>query len=126
MYRPAGGVYLEKDLPEVYFGIDTAIPLGLLVNEIVSNSFKYAFSHSDAQDHRIYLALQAKPDGEYTLIVGDNGVGMPAGLDYRHTTSLGLQLVVTLVEQVGGTIELRAEHGTEYQITFREVKYKPR
>ncbi|MBI5304956.1 MAG: PAS domain S-box protein [Chloroflexi bacterium] len=126
MYYPAAGVRLEKDLPEIYFGIDTAIPLGLIVNEIMSNSLKYAFRNSDQLDRRIYLSLQVKPDGAYTLVIGDNGVGLPAGLDYRQSPSLGLQLVLTLVEQLGGVIELRGEGGTEYQITFREVKYKPR
>lgn len=126
MFRPEGRVHLVKDLAEVYFGIDTAIPLGLLVNELMCNSFKYAFRDAAIQDRRIHLALQVKPQGEYVLIVGDNGIGLPTGLDYRNTTSLGLQLVMTLVKQLDGTIELSTGQGTEYRITFREVKYKPR
>lgn len=126
IYRPKGGVSLEKCVPEVYFGIDTAIPLGLIVNELMANAFKYAFRNGNGHANWIQLSLYAQPDGAYVLTIGDNGVGLPEGLDYRKTTSLGLQLVMTLVAQLDGTIELFREHGTEYRITFHEVKYKPR
>jgi len=55
-------------------------------------------------------------------VVGDNGVGLPKDLDFRNTTSLGLKLVTTLVEQLGGTIELNRQGGTEFTITFREQR----
>jgi PAS domain S-box-containing protein len=125
IHRPKGGVSLEKCVPEVYFNLDTAIPLGLIVNELISNSFKYAFPRTNGLSHWIQLSLRAQDDGKYVLTIGDNGVGLPQDVDLGKPTSLGLQLVMILVAELRGTLELCHDHGTEYQITFREMHDKP-
>jgi len=102
---------------KVSLGIDSAIPCGLIINELVSNCLKHAFP--DGRQGRIEVALVPK-NGMYELTVRDNGVGFPKGLDFRNTDSLGLQLVTTLTDQLDGTIELNSNGvGTEFRILFK-------
>ena len=115
-YAVGRDITLNLNIDPVSFNIDTAIPLGLLINELVSNSLKHAFSGMEAGVITIDLG---KEDGEVTLTVSDDGVGFPEGLDFTDTPSLGMQLVVTLVEQIEGTIELVRGKGTEFRIAFR-------
>ncbi|MEI7827569.1 MAG: ATP-binding protein, partial [Euryarchaeota archaeon] len=82
---------------------------------LVSNSLKYAFP--DGRTGTVTIALQ-RANGTHTLTVADNGVGLPADLDFRTTDSLGMQLVVTLVNQLEGTIELNRDNGTAFVISF--------
>ena len=107
---------LKIDCGDVRLAIDTAIPCGLIMNELVTNSLKYAFPEATAAQIRI--SLHSRNGNEITLRVHDNGVGLPEGLDFRNTESLGLQLVSTLTEQIGGTIELDSRAGTDFVITF--------
>lgn len=107
---------LTLKIEQIELDIDTAIPCGLIVNELVSNALKYAFSPSDPGELRI--ELYAVGDREYTLIVSDTGVGFPPELDFRQTKSLGLQLVNSLVKQLEGSIELNRDKGTEFKIWF--------
>jgi PAS domain S-box-containing protein len=114
------GVKLKIDVHEVLLGVDTAIPCGLIINELVSNSLKHAFLDGREGTIRIEL-LRSVNENTFILIVSDNGVGFPKDLDFRNTETLGLQLVITLVEQLKGTIELDRSRGTEFTITFAEV-----
>jgi two-component sensor histidine kinase len=114
------GVRLKIDVREIVLGVDTAIPCGLIINELVSNSLKHAFPDGKEGTIRIEL-LRSVNDNTFTLIVSDNGIGFPKDLDFRNTGTLGLQLVITLVEQLKGTIELDRSEGTEFKITFAEV-----
>jgi len=102
----------------VCLGIDTAIPCGLLINELVSNSLKHAFP-----DRKGEITIVFRSDnGCIELIVSDNGVGIPDDIDFRTTESLGLHLVTILAEdQLGGEITLNRSTGTAFHITF-EVK----
>ena len=110
--------------------IDTAIPCGLMINELVSNSLKYAFS--DNRSGEIFISLQfgglalSTPVDEYQCIltIRDNGVGLPEDLDFRNTKSLGLQLVCRLTKQIGGSIELNRSQGTEFRIVFANPIYQ--
>ncbi|HEY9708707.1 MAG TPA: histidine kinase dimerization/phosphoacceptor domain -containing protein, partial [Oculatellaceae cyanobacterium] len=110
--------------------IDTAIPCGLMINELVSNSLKYAFP--DKPSGEIFISLQfgrsplIAPIDEYQFIltIRDNGVGFPEDLDFRNTKSLGLQLVCRLTKQIGGSIELNRSHGTEFRIVFASPIYQ--
>lgn len=111
-----GGVELTIDVDRVHLGIDSAVPCGLIVNELVSNSLKYAFV--DGRQGHISIELHSVDNGRYELKVGDNGVGIPEGLDIGHTESLGLRLVSTLVEQIEGTMDLDRNAGTVFTITF--------
>ncbi len=115
-------VSLNLDLEEsIFFDMDTAVPLGMIVNEIVSNSFKYAFSGRDGGEIQIILHRKEDiKDGntEYVLTISDNGVGIPENIDFENTETLGLQLVNILVDQLDGEIELKRDKGTEFTISF--------
>jgi PAS domain S-box-containing protein len=108
-------VSLHTELDELIFDVDTAIPCGLILNELLTNALKYAFP--DAQPGDIYIGLRAEA-GQVTLSVCDTGIGFPPDLDFRRTESLGLQLVSMLTEQLGGTITLSRHCGSAFVITF--------
>jgi PAS domain S-box-containing protein len=117
-------ISLRIKTQDVCMGIDTAIPCGLIINELVSNSLKYAFPNRRKGSIEIDMK---KPDiDRFVLSVRDNGVGFPQEIDFKNTTSLGLQLVITLTEQLDGTIELDNEKGTGFSITFRDQEYDER
>ncbi len=116
-------IQLKIKVGEVLLGVDTAVPCGLILNELVSNSLKHAFP--DDRQGEIYIELRAD-DGQLTLMVSDNGVGFPEGSGFRNTETLGLQLVNMLVDQLEGTIELDRRGGTTFKITFARVKYEAR
>lgn len=114
-------VNLKIEIPEIKLGIDTAIPLGLLINEAVTNALKYGFA--DEEEGEIYIALKKEIDKQYTLNIGDNGVGYPDNVNYKNTKSLGLKLIYNLTRQLKGTIQRdNSKKGTNYIIKFREVK----
>jgi two-component sensor histidine kinase len=108
-------VTLSTEMAEVHLGIDQAIPCGLLVNELVTNSLKHAFPHGRSGE--IHIALRADA-GQVTLVVQDTGVGLPEGVDLRAAESLGLQLVGALTDQLGGTMTLERQGGTSFRLTF--------
>lgn len=116
----AGQVRISLDVAPVFLSLDTSIPCGLMISELVSNAFKYAFP--DGQSGDIYVHLKAVDDECYDLIVGDTGVGFPDALDFQETDSLGLQLVTTLASQLDGQITLKRQNGTEFHIRFRVHK----
>ena len=105
-------------------GIDTAIPCGLIIHELVTNALKHAFS--DGRKGEVRLSMAVNDAGQYTLVVSDNGIGFPTDLDFRNTESLGLQLVTTLTEQLEGTIALESNGGTTFTIAFTELQYQER
>ncbi|MGB9939972.1 PAS domain S-box protein [Methanosarcina sp.] len=126
---------LKMDLEQVYLDMDTAIPLGIIVNELISNSLKHAFPAGS--EGEIYVSLcrtetfaagyelsDQYPDCtqkdcfQYVLTVTDNGKGIPEEIDFQSSDSLGLQLVNILVEQIDGCIELRRNSGTQFVIWF--------
>jgi PAS domain S-box-containing protein len=123
-------IKLKINVDDVFLGVDTAIPCGLIINELVSNSLKHAFPpplsslpHAGRREGGCEVRIELRADdGQLTLMVSDNGVGFPQGLDFRDTGSLGLQLVNTLVEQIEGTIELDRSDGTAFRIAFAELK----
>ncbi len=131
-------ISLKLDLEKVYLGMDSAIPLGIIVNELVSNSLKHAFPTKRGEisiklkrtENCTKLAAFAgtgeecggcrKNKNTFTLVVSDNGRGIPEEIDFRDTDSLGLQLVNLLVEQIEGSIELNNGIGTEFRIDFTD------
>jgi two-component sensor histidine kinase len=116
------------NIENISLGIDTAIPCGLIVNELVSNSLKYAFPKGKNGEIRISLRRIADLKSDmFELIVSDNGVGISQDLDFRNTESLGLRLITNLAEnQLQGKVKLDRSKGTEFQIKFKEAKYKQR
>jgi PAS domain S-box-containing protein len=115
-------ISLSMDLEEnLYFDMDTAVPLGMIVNELVSNSLKHAFPGRDKGKIRIKLRREeSESDGSTNFImkVSDNGVGIPEDIDIEALESLGLQLVTTLVDQLDGELELKRDNGTEFITGF--------
>ncbi len=118
----SSAIKLVADIKDVPLDINTAIPCGLIINELISNSLKYAFP--DGQEGEIRIKLYASKDDTFTLIVSDNGIGLLEDLDFRNTESLGLQVVVALVKQLKGTIELDRSEGTAFKIVFEKPKQK--
>lgn len=111
-------IILDIDTEDVALDIDTAIPLGLILNELISNSLKYAFS--DGRNGRLMVKSYLK-GSKYSLIVSDDGIGLPEGLDYKKSDSLGLKLIHSLSDQIGADVKLDTTNGTKFEITF-EVK----
>ena len=105
-----------------FFDMDTAVPLGIIVNELISNSLKYAFTEKHQGVIQIKLCREEMTNemhnSLFSLTVSDNGKGLPENLEVACIESLGLQLVSTLVDQIDGELELKREQGTEFRITF--------
>jgi PAS domain S-box-containing protein len=114
-YKLSGDIRLELDVDIPSLTIDIAIPCGLLLNELISNCLKHAFPN--ATEGRIHVALH-RENGTNVLTVADDGVGFPAGTDFRNTTSFGLQLVHTLVGQLDGESVMIADRGTTFTVRF--------
>ncbi len=114
-------IKLKLDLEIEHFNLNTIIPLGLLLNEIISNSFKYAFK--DIENGQIEIALQkAGSSGEYSMIIGDNGKGYDAKLLAGNNSTLGLELIKILSSQLNGTIDRIDKPGTYYLLKFKPLK----
>ena len=101
---------------DVRLGVDKAIPCGLIVNELVSNALKHGFR--DGQTGTVSVILRATSHREFALIVEDDGGGIPGGYDLERARTLGHQLVLTLVRQLGGRIELFNARGARFEISF--------
>jgi len=105
---------LRIEARNIVVDADTVIPCGLIVNELVSNSMKYAFP--DGEPGEIHIELRQESDQQVVLRIGDDGVGFPPDLDFRHTESLGMQLLVDLTKQLQGTVDMRRDRGTSFEI----------
>ncbi|AKB78569.1 Sensory transduction histidine kinase [Methanosarcina horonobensis HB-1 = JCM 15518] len=126
-------ITLILDLEQSHFNMDTAIPLGIIVNELVSNALKHAFP--DRRKGEILVALKRtenftiyedecreKGNFQHVLTVADNGIGFPDEIDLQAAESLGLQLIYVLIEQIDGCIELKTDHGTNFTIWFNNLE----
>lgn len=110
-------VTFHNNLQDIYIDIKLAIPCGLIVNELITNSMKYAFPKRIAGE--ITVNMSHAENGLCTIIVSDNGIGIPEKIDFRNVQTLGLQLVNDLTAQLGGTIELDRTDGTAFTIKFQ-------
>lgn len=118
-YRIDKNIELKTDLNIHYLNLNTILPLGLMLNEIISNSLKYAFP--DRKDGEIYIQLKA--DGEfYELTIGDNGIGYKGDPFEGDHPTLGLELVKILADQLDGTIQKMSVEGTYYYLKFKPSK----
>lgn len=105
------------DIDNISFALDTAIPCGFIINEIVLNSLKHAFLPN--QPGEIYLiGKYLEAENKFALIIGDNGIGLPLNFDWKNTESLGLQLVDTIINQINATVSVDSSRGVEFRITF--------
>jgi PAS domain S-box-containing protein len=107
-------IQLHIQIEDILLNINTAIPCGLIINELVSNSLKYAFPN---QQGNVWVQCRLIATTSCELIVGDDGIGLPSDFDFQNTESLGLQLVCGLTRQVGGDIQLDRTQGTQFRIT---------
>ncbi len=120
-----GSVATDVDIEQLFLSVQQAVPCGLVINELVNNSLKYAFPEewrSGGRQARISIAMRVDPDEggrKYRLTIADNGVGLPAAATTtpRHT-AIGLQLVSMLLKQIDGTLRVDRQHGTTCEIRF--------
>lgn len=113
---------LSIDIPDIKLGIDTAIPLGLLINETITNSLKYGFE--DKNDGRIEIGLQKEEnsDEDYILTISDNGIGFSDEVNSKSSKSLGLKLIHNLARQLrGSAVKNDSIEGTAYKIKFKDA-----
>lgn len=114
---------LHLKVDEIHLNIETAVPCGLIISELVSNCLKYAFPEKYGN---LNIDFHPRDLDEFELIIEDDGIGLPEDMNYKNTDSLGLKLVNSLVKQLDGSIELDKSHGTKFKIRFKELKYKKR
>lgn len=145
-YRPEKNINLKLNVEKIFIGIDTAIPLGIILNELIHNSVDYAFPNKsegeisvnlcEAENYNQYLKkfwgfradskCQNEKHFQYVLIIKDNGMGLPKEIDFKSTNSLGLQIVNLLVEQIEGCIEIETNKGTKFSIWFSDLRAYPK
>jgi two-component sensor histidine kinase len=116
----ASGVRLILDLQPVSLSVNTAVPCGLILNELVSNALKHAFCNRAAG--QVAVSLSGDTQGRVCLCVRDNGTGLPSGFDWRQSQSLGLRLVQMLAGQLHAAVEVTSVEGVEFTITFEGPK----
>jgi len=112
------GIDVRVNIEPVSINIDIAIPIGLIINELVTNALKHAFKNRSTGIISINLELGA--DHRFTLIVQDDGEGLPHDFDTRTTSSLGMQLVTVLTRQLGGEMKTTSQNGARFEISFPE------
>ena len=156
-YEPKSNkIHIHQKVGKIFLGVDTAISLGLIINEFLTNSLKHAFSKSDCGEMNIELfkeetgtdldkpltstnkllmtgvessstsSLNPISFENFTLIFSDNGKGFPDEIDFKNPETLGLQLVHALVEQLEGTLDLEKNRGTKFILRFRSESYEAR
>lgn len=108
-------VIIKYDLQNLKLNIDTAIPLGLILNEIITNSIKYAFPNN--MNGELFISLK-KTNNQMKLILKDNGIGLADNYDINNCKTLGLSLVTNLTTQLGAKLITKVNHGTSFEIIF--------
>ena len=117
-----GNIKVQLNIEDININIDTAMPIGLIINELITNIVKYAFPQLEGT---ITIKLKTLSQ-QMELTIADDGIGIPEDIDLENPETLGLQLVNILLSQIDGEIELDRNHGTEFKITFKELEYKER
>jgi PAS domain S-box-containing protein len=115
-------IKIDIDIYDVQLNLDFVVPCGLIINEVVSNSIKYAFPGD--MSGRIKVSFQPSEDGKgFVLDIIDNGVGMPGHIDFNKTETLGLRLIRALITQLNGKVSIDRATGTHYHIEFKSKWY---
>jgi PAS domain S-box-containing protein len=122
-YSPGASVAVHAEAEPLELSIEQAIPCGLILNELVSNALKYAFP--DHRSGKVVVKITRLVPGFISVSVRDDGAGLPADFDWQNATSLGLKIVQILTRQLGGTIELVRERGTEFRFSFPFEEQSP-
>lgn len=110
-----GIVKTENMIDEFIVDTETLFALGIIINEVITNIMKYAFT---GRESGVITIIASSIDGRHTIVIGDNGSGMPDEIDFANSSSFGLQLINTLVKQIQGTIRMERSEGTRFIIDF--------
>jgi len=114
-------IHLATDIVPINISINTALPLGLITNELITNAIKYAFpDHREGEIH-IILKPEINNDGYYRLTIGDNGVGLPIDFSFERPAFTGMFIVKLLIEQLGAKLEIENKKGTCFHIYFKNL-----
>ena len=116
-------VAINVKIEDIYLGIDVAIPCGLIVNELISNSLQHAFPNKGNNEYKSLIDINMfidKANDNCVLNYSDNGIGIRENLDIKKTDTLGLQLVYGLTQQIKGNVELDRSVGTKFRIEFKD------
>jgi PAS domain S-box-containing protein len=116
-YRVHRRIRNRLSVESVHLGLDTAIPCGLILNELATNAIKHAFP--DGHEGLMQVRFRLLDDGRCELSVQDDGVGLPEGIDLDNLQSLGLKLVDVLTQQLEGRLQITRKQGTEFTVTFK-------
>jgi two-component sensor histidine kinase len=122
VFQRQNQVNMQINVPDIYLDIDSAVPLGLILNELLTNSFKYAFAKNESP--QIRLTISSTGEGTYKLTFADNGPGLPGEFDISKTKTLGLQLVNDLTRQIGGKVHYSINQGAVYSINFTNREFR--
>jgi PAS domain S-box-containing protein len=114
-------VKLILDVDEITLDVETSIPLGLILNELLTNSLKHAFP--EGREGKIMVEMHREYNGRFILSINDDGIGFPEDIDIENTESLGMRIVTSLIEQIEGEIKLERENGTKFTITFNDQDF---
>jgi PAS domain S-box-containing protein len=124
LYRiDTSAITTEINIEDIGLDLEAAVPCGLIINELLTNAFKYAFPDNRGGVLSVHFT---RTDDTYTLAIKDNGVGLPEGFDYKEASTLGLQLVNVLTAQLRGILRIKSDKGTEAVVTFRTRKDSPK
>jgi two-component sensor histidine kinase len=118
----ASPVAVTVDAPRMRLEMDMLVPCGLIVNELVTNALKHAFSNGREGELTVIISREEKTD--FLLVVRDNGTGLPENMDIWNTSSFGMRIVTSLVSQVGGSMDVLRDAGTEFRITIPEGSHR--
>lgn len=122
VYSSENKVKVNLESTNIFFDIDTAIPLGLILNELVSNAYKYAFD--EKVEGKLNVRLNQLSEGKYQLHVTDNGKGLDNDFDLTKAKSLGLRLVRRLSKQLYGSVEYHYNQGAAFSVTFKDTNQR--
>ena len=117
-------IHVNANKQSHFFKIDIAIPCGLILNELISNSFKYAFPEKRKGNIHLFFGIEKelKNSSQYILEVADDGIGISSSIDMANLNTLGLQLLEMLTGQLGGTLDLDRTNGTKFTVRFPVMK----
>jgi PAS domain S-box-containing protein len=116
------GINVQIEIEDCYINVETALPLGLILNELLTNAYKYAFGDKGSGNIRIQFHVQPGPirgsAARWSFMVWDDGIGLPGGYDIGSNTSLGSQILLALTEQLGAELIIRNDHGACFTLSY--------
>jgi two-component sensor histidine kinase len=116
-------IEIDLNVPSVNMDLNNMLPLGLIITELVTNSYKYAFPGN--RSGRILIELSCLDNNDFILTVKDDGIGIPGDFDINRSDSFGMKIVTSLVGQIGGKLEINRDGGSAFVISFRDEKQLP-